>query len=81
MPSTQERVRKLVENNIEVDGQPLNVPEDLNISLLESGVPSTDIVALGKLIAEEFDVTVTPDDCASLASLPDLVAFIDAKAA
>ena len=81
MASTEERVRKLVEDNIEVDGQPISVPDDLNISLMESGVPSTDIVALGKLIADEFNVSVTPEDCASISSLPDLVAFLEAKAA
>lgn len=79
MASTAERIRQLVSENIEVDGKALDVPEDLNISLSDAGVPSTDIVALGKLIAQEFDVTITLDDCAVLNHLTDVVAFIDSK--
>ena len=81
MASTDERLKAIVGENIEVDGQPLSVPEDLNISLMESGVPSTDIVALARLIAQEFNVTFTPEDCASLNSLRAVADFIDAKAA
>ena len=81
MASTSERLKKLVEDNVEVDGQALNVPDDLNISLMDAGVSSTDIVALAKLIAEEFDVTFTPEDCAALSKLPEVVDFLDAKAA
>ena len=81
MASTSERLKKLAEENIEVDGQALSVPDDLSISLMESGVPSTDIVALARLIAQEFSVTFTPEDCASLNSLQAVADFIDAKAA
>ena len=81
MASTSERLKKLVEDNVEVDGQSLNVPDDLDISLMDAGVSSTDIVALAKLIAEEFDVTFTPEDCAALSKLPEVVDFLDSKAA
>ena len=81
MASTAERLRKLVNENIEVDGKPLAIPDDLNISLADSGVSSTDIVALAKLIAQEFNVTFTPEDCAALDSLKKLVDFLDSKAA
>ena len=81
MASTAERLRKLVSDNIEVDGKPLDVPGDLNISLADSGVPSTDMVALAKLIAKEFDVTFTPEDCVALDSLQKVVDFLDSKAA
>ena len=81
MASTAERLRKLVNENIEVDGKPLDIPDDLNISLADSGVSSTDIVALAKLIAQEFNVTFTPEDCAALDSLKKLVDFLDSKAA
>lgn len=81
MASTADRIRKLVSENIEVDGKPLDIPEDLNISLADSGVSSTDMVALAKLIAREFNVTFTPEDCAALDSLKKVVDFLDSKAA
>lgn len=81
MASTADRIRKLVEENLEVDGQPLAVPADLDISLGEAGVPSMDFVAFAKVIVREFDVGLTPDDCAGFSSLRDLAAHIDSQAA
>ena len=81
MASTAERIRQLVSENIEVDGKALDVPEDLNLSLSDAGVPSTDIVALGKLIAQDFNVTFTLDDCATFSDLSNVAAFIDSKSA
>ncbi len=81
MASSAERIRQLVSENIEVDGKALDVPEDLNLSLVDAGVSSTDIVALAKLIAQDFNVTFTPDDCAALTDLPKVVAFLDSKSA
>lgn len=81
MASTAERLRKLVSDNIEVDGKALDIPEDLDISLSNSGVSSTDIVALTKMISDDFSVSITPDDCAGLDNLKKVVAFIDGKAA
>lgn len=51
MASTAERLTNLVNENIEVDGQTLDIPEDLNISLMNSGVSSLEAVALAKLIS------------------------------
>ncbi|MCY4621187.1 MAG: phosphopantetheine-binding protein [bacterium] len=81
MASTAERLTNLVNENIEVDGQTLTIPDDLNISLLGSGVSSLDIVALANLIMEEFGVEFALDDCFALETLRDVVAFIDSKSA
>lgn len=81
MASTADRIRKLVEENLEVDGQPVSVPADLNISLSEAGVPSMDFVAFAKVIVREFDVGLTPEDCAEFGRLSDLAVHIDAQAA
>lgn len=81
MASTAERIRALVDDNIEVDGQALDIPDDMNFSLAAAGVSSMDLVALGKLIASEFDITFTLDDCAALDNLTKVVAFVDSKAA
>lgn len=81
MASTEDRIRTLVAENLEVDGQPVNVPADLNISLTEAGVPSIDFVAFAKVVVREFDVPLTPDECADFSTLKDLAAYIDGQAA
>ncbi|MDE0128407.1 MAG: acyl carrier protein [Gammaproteobacteria bacterium] len=81
MASTAERIKALVDDNIEVDGQALDIPDDMNFSLAAAGVSSMDLVALGKLIASEFGITFTLDDCAALDNLTKVVAFVDSKAA
>lgn len=81
MASTAERLTNLVNENIEVDGQPLAIPDDLNISLIDSGVSSMDIVALAKLVSQEFSVEFTVEECTSLKTLSEVVGFLDGKAA
>lgn len=80
MASTEARIKKLVAENLEVDGQPVSVPDDLNVSLTDAGVPSMDFVAFAKVIVQEFDVPMTPDDCAGFSTLKDLAAYLDAQA-
>ena len=78
MASTGDRIRQLINDNLEVDGQPIDVPEDLNLSLAEAGVSSTDLVAFAKLVSREFDVKFTLEDCA-LNNLQQLVALLDSR--
>ena len=40
-----------------------------------------DFVAFAKVIVAEFDVPLTPDDCAGFSTLKDLAAYIDGQAA
>lgn len=81
MASTAERIQKLVAENLEVDGQPVSVPDDLNANLSDAGVPSMDFVAFAKVLVAEFDVPLTPDECADFSTLKDLAEYIDAQAA
>lgn len=80
MATTEQRVRQLVSENLEVDGQPLDLPADLNISLIDAGVSSLDLVAFAKVVSQEFNVTFTPEDCASVNSMQELISFIDDRA-
>ena len=80
MATTEERIRQLVNENLEVDGQSLNLPPDLNISLIDAGVSSLDLVAFAKVVSQEFNITFTLDDCANLNSVRELIGFIDAGA-
>lgn len=81
MASTADRLRALINDNVEVDGKALDIPDDMNFSLAGAGVSSMDLVALGKLIAREFDINFTLDDCVALDNLTKVVAFVDSKAA
>ncbi len=79
MPSTEDRIRTLINENLQIDGQPLNVPEDLNVSLADLGVTSLDVVAFGKVVAREFNVTITPEDCANVGNVRQLIEFVDKR--
>ena len=77
MDSTEERVRKLVDDNLEIDGRPLGRPLDLNSSIRASGVSSVDFVAFTKIVAQEFNVSFSPDDCAKYNTVGELIEYLD----
>ena len=79
MATTRDRLMQLIRDNLEVDGKPIDIPEDLNISLIESGVPSTDLVAFAKLVAQEFNVKFTPEHCVKLNSVRKVADFLDSQ--
>ena len=76
MASTEERVRQLVSDNLEVDGQPLNLSADLNTGLTELGVSSLDIVAFAKVVSKEFDISFTVEDCETVNTIQKLIDHI-----
>ena len=78
MASTQDRIRKLVQENLEVDGKPVELPQDLDSSLLEAGISSLDLVSFARVVAKEFNVTFTPEDCGNINTVRELVDFLDA---
>ncbi|MCY3752146.1 MAG: acyl carrier protein [Gammaproteobacteria bacterium] len=73
MATTEERVRQLVSDNLEVDGQPLNLSADLNTGLTELGVSSLDVVAFAKLVSKEFNITFTIEDCETVNTIQKLI--------
>lgn len=79
MASTADRLKSLIAENLEVDGQSIAVPEDLNISLLEAGVSSLDLVAFAKLVAQDFNIKFAAEHCTSLNSVREVADFIDSK--
>ncbi len=81
MASTEDRVRKLVSENLEVDGQPLSADLDLSSSLIDAGVSSMDVVAFARVVQDEFGIQFAVEDCTELTSLAALVEFLDARAA
>ncbi len=79
MGNTADRVRNLVQSNLEVDGKPVGDLDDMNVSLTSLGVSSVDLVAFATLVNEEFSLNLTPEDCADIATLQRLVERIDAN--
>ena len=76
MASSENRIRTLINENLGLDGQSL----DLNRSLSDAGVSSIEMVAFAKVVTREFAITFTPQDCASLGSIRELIDFIDSRA-
>ena len=79
MATTEERIRKLVDENLEIDGRPIGRPLDLNGSLRDSGVSSVDFVAFVKLVADEFGVSFNVDDCAKYKTIGELIEGLDSR--
>ena len=78
MASTAERIRNLIAENLEVDGQPIALPDDLDINLQEAGISSVDLVAFVKLVAQEFDIEFSLEDCGDISTVQEMVERLDA---
>ncbi len=79
MPSIEERVRKLVDDNLEIEGRSTGSPLALDSSLRDSGLSSVEFVEFAKLVAQEFSLTMSAEDCASINTMGEFVSFIEAK--
>lgn len=77
MSSTEERVIALVAANLEVDGQPLGGSLNLEVSLVDHGVSSLDLVAFAKVVAQDFGVSFSTEDCGSINTIRGLIDFLD----
>lgn len=78
MAATEERLRKLVDDNLEIEGRTAGSPLDLERSISEAGVSSPDIVAFWKLVNEEFGVDISAEQFAELLTPAALIAYLDA---
>lgn len=79
MPSTEERLRKLVDDNLELEGRPQGRPLDLNSSLREAGVSSVDFVNFTKLVANEFGVEFKIEECTDINTVGELIKVLEAR--
>ena len=77
MASTEERVRNLISENLEVDGKPI-ASVDLSSGLTDLGVSSMDVVSFARVVQNEFGVAFTPQSCVELQSVGQLIEFLDA---
>ncbi len=81
MASTEDRIRRLVAENLEADGKPLPEPVDFSVPLTDVGVSSMDVVAFAKVVGEEFNVAFTPEVCETVTNLDELVKCLESQAA
>ena len=75
MSSTEDRLRNLINNNLDLDHEP-----DFDRSFAEAGVSSLDAIAFFKLVNQEFDLGLAAEECAQFETLTDLASFINARA-
>lgn len=77
MASIEERLRKLVDDNLEMEGRSAGEPLHLDSSLRDSGISSVDFVAFAKVVADEFGVTFSTEDCAKYNTVGELIAHLE----
>ena len=77
MATTEERIRQLISENLEVDGKPVSLSDNLNTGLRDLGVSSLDVVSFGKLVGKEFNLEITLEDCERLNTVQKLIDYID----
>lgn len=80
MSSTQERIRELVDANLEIEGRSKGGPVNMDVNIVDAGVNSTDVVAFWRLVCEEFGIDIPAEEFAELLTPSDLIAYIDAHA-
>ena len=80
MASTEERIRALVDANLNIEGRSEGQPLTPDLNIIDAGVSSTDVVAFWRLVCEEFGIDISAEEFAELLTPSDLIAYLDAHA-
>lgn len=80
MASTEERLRQLADENLEVDGQPVGKLLDPDKGLADLGVSSMDAVSFAKVLEQEFNVSLLPGKAGEIKTIGELIAYLEANA-
>ncbi len=80
MASTEERLRQLADENLEVDGQPVGKLLDPDKGLADIGVSSMDAVSFAKVLESEFNVSLLPGKAGEIKTIGELIAYLEANA-
>ncbi len=78
MSSTEERIRAIVDQTVEIEGRDPGQPLDLTRNVAEAGVSSADIVAFWRKVNEEFGTDISAEEFAELLTPQDLINHLDA---
>lgn len=79
MATTEERIRKLVDDNLQIEGREAGQQLNLESSIADAGVSSVAVVAFIKAVGAEFNLELPSEDVAQMSSVRDLINYIDAK--
>ncbi len=79
MSSIEERIRALVDASLNIEGRAAGQPLRADVSIIETGVSSTDVVAFWRLVCEEFGMDIPADEFAELLTPTDLIAYIESR--
>ena len=77
MATTEERLRQLVDDNLEIEGRSAGDPLHSDYSLREAGISSVDFIAFAKIVADDFGVAFSPEDCAKYNTVGELIARLE----
>lgn len=77
MSSTEERIRAIVDQTVEIEGREAGQPLDLNRNVAETGVSSSDIVAFWQMVNQEFGTDISAEEFAELLTPQDLIDHLE----
>ena len=77
MSSTEERIRAIVDQTVEIEGREAGRPLDLTRSVAEAGVASSDIVAFWQMVNAEFGTDISAEEFAELLTPQDLINHLE----
>ncbi|MXW41904.1 MAG: acyl carrier protein [Acidimicrobiia bacterium] len=77
MSSTEERIRAIVDQTVEIEGREAGRPLDLTRSVAEAGVSSSDIVAFWQMVNQEFSTDISAEEFAELLTPQDLINHLE----
>lgn len=76
MATTTERLKDLVDEHLDLGHEP-----DFDAKFSDSGVSSVDAVAFIKVVNQEFNVTVPPEDFGKMQTLGNLAGYLASSSA
>ncbi|WP_419927691.1 phosphopantetheine-binding protein [Candidatus Poriferisocius sp.] len=77
MSSTEERIRAIVDQTVEIEGREAGQPLDLTRNVAETGVSSSDIVAFWQMVNSEFGTDISAEEFAELLTPQDLINHLE----
>ncbi len=80
MASTEERIRAIVDQTVEIEGRDSGQPLDLTRNVAEVGVSSSDIVAFWQMVNQEFGTDISAEEFAELLTPQDLINHLESIA-
>ena len=72
MATAADRLKELANEHLDLGHEP-----DLDAKFSDSGVSSVDAVAFIRVVNQDFNITIPPEQVAGMETLRDLAAYLD----